>query len=51
MSNVPMTRPEEAFAIHDIHHHFFSAFVELYGGRILQLPGKTFITSDDGGIT
>ena len=51
MSNIPMTRPEEALAVD--HTSFFSksTFVELDKGRVLQSIGKEFINSDDGGIT
>jgi hypothetical protein len=51
MSNVPMTRPEEALAFHDTDTYRWSTFLELEGGRILQLAGTSFTTSDDGGIT
>jgi len=51
MSNVPMTRPEEALAVHDTRYFHSSTFVELDGGRILHAANKTFTTSDDGGIT
>jgi len=51
MSNVPMTRPEEALAIHETNYFHSSTFVELDDGRILHAAGTTFTTSDDGGIT
>ena len=50
MSNVPMTRPEEALAIHDMQCGHGSTFVGLEGGRILLSAGA-FWVSDDGGIT
>ena len=50
MSNVPMTRPEEALAIHDMQCGHGSTFVGLEGGRILLSAG-VFRVSDDGGIT
>ena len=51
MSNIPMTRPEEALAIHDTSHFRSSAFVELDGGDLLHVAGQEFITSRDGGVT
>ncbi|MFQ6042763.1 MAG: sialidase family protein, partial [Candidatus Poribacteria bacterium] len=51
MSNVPMTRPEEALAIHETNYFHSSTFVELSDGRILHAAGATFTTSDDGGVT
>ena len=51
MSNVPMTRPEEALAIHETRYFHSSTFVELEDGRILHAAGTQFNTSDDGGIT
>ena len=51
MSNVPMTRPEEALAMHDITHHFACGYVERADGSILKISGTKFTTSDDGGIT
>ena len=51
MSNIPMTRPEEAIAVHKDPKFRTSSFVELQEGRILQTNGRTFSTSDDGGIT
>ncbi len=51
MSNVPMTRPEEALAIHEQHYGHSVTFVGLEGGRILESTGAEFLYSDDGGIT
>ncbi len=51
MSNVPMTRPEEALAVHETPYFHSSTFVELEDGRVLHAAGTTFTTSDDGGIT
>ena len=51
MSNVPMTRPEEALAIHETRYFHSSTFTELEDGRILHAAGTNFNTSDDGGIT
>ena len=51
MSNVPMTRPEEALAIHETRYFHDSSFVQLADGRILHSAGGRFITSDDGGLT
>ena len=50
MSNVPMTRPEEALAIHDMRCGHGATWVGLEGGRILMSAGQ-FTVSDDGGIT
>ena len=50
MSNVPMTRPEEALAIHETNYFHSSTFAELDDGRILHAAGTTFTTSDDGGM-
>lgn len=51
MSNVPMTRPEEALAIHETRYFHSSTFTELEDGRVLHAAGTQFNTSDDGGIT
>ena len=51
MSNVPMTRPEEALAIHETKYFHSSTFTELDDGRVLHAANTTFTTSDDGGIT
>ena len=51
MSHVPMTRPEEALAMHDITYHFACGYVERADGSILKISGTKFSTSDDGGIT
>ena len=48
--NVPMSRPEEAIAIHKQNYDHCSTFVELDGGRILH-HGGTFCVSGDGGVT
>jgi len=49
--DVPMTRPEEMLAEHKTNFFHSSTFVELEGGRILHFAGKSFTTSDDGGLT
>ena len=46
-----MTRPEEALAIHETDAVRASTFTQLEDGRILQLAGRTFTTSNDGGLT
>jgi len=51
MSNVPMTRPEGALAIHETRYFHSSTFTELDDGRVLHAAGTTFTTSDDGAIT
>ncbi len=51
MSNVPMTRPEEALAIHDQSYSHSLTFVGLEGGRILLSNGRIFRHSDDGGVS
>ncbi len=51
MSNVPMTRPEEALAIHETSYFHSSSFVSLEDGRILHAANTTFTSSDDGGLT
>lgn len=51
MSNVPMTRPEEALAVHETTYFHSSTFVELEDGRILHAAGTIFTTSDDRGLT
>ncbi|MBK36823.1 MAG: hypothetical protein CME26_15010 [Gemmatimonadetes bacterium] len=51
MSNVPMTRPHEALAIHETDFFHSSTFVQLDDGRILHAAGTTFTTSEDGGLT
>ena len=51
MSNIPMTRMEEALAIHDKGVGYPSSFVELQGERILMFGMGEFRTSTDGGIT
>ena len=57
MSNVPMTRPEEALATHGPSVDMPSTFVELQDGRILAAAPdheggtSSFTTSDDGGLT
>lgn len=50
MSDVPMTRPEEALAIHHTTYFSRSTFVDLEDGRILHSAGGPFTTSEDGGI-
>ena len=35
MSNIPMTRPEEALAIHETRYFHSSTFTELEDGRVL----------------
>ena len=51
MSNVPMTRPEEALAIHDQRYGHSVTFVGLEGGRILLYGSSEFRISSDGGLT
>jgi hypothetical protein len=57
MRNVPMTRPEEALAVHAPTVMAPSTFVELQDGRVLAAghtgEGATssFTVSDDGGLT
>ena len=51
MSNVPMTRPEEALAIHELEYSHSVTFVGLEGGRIVLSSGSEFRISEDGGIT
>ena len=50
MSNVPMTRPEDALAVHETRYFHSSTFTRLEDGRILHAAGRTFTTSDDGGL-
>jgi hypothetical protein len=49
--DVPMTRPGEVLAVHFTDFYHSSTFVELEGGRILQMANTRFSTSDDGGVT
>ena len=51
MSNVPMTRPNEALAVHETPYFHSSTFVELDDGRVLHAAGTTFTTSEDLGLT
>ncbi len=51
MSNVPMTRPEEALAIHDTTYFHDSSFVELDDGWLMHTARGLFSYSDDGGVT
>ena len=51
MSNVPMTRPEEALATYDLTYWHHTAFVERRDSSILQVCGAKFLISEDGGIT
>lgn len=52
MSNVPMTRPQEALAILETDYYHSSSFVQLADGRILQVVlGGGFVISEDGGLT
>lgn len=51
MSNVPMTRPNEALAIHETPYFHSSTFVELDDGRVLHAAGTAFTASEDFGIT
>ena len=51
MTDVPMTRPEKALAIHHTPYFSRSTFAELEDGRILHSAGEPFTTSEDGGIT
>jgi len=50
MSNVPMTLPEMALAIHETPYFHSSTFTELEDGRILHAAGHVFTVSEDGGI-
>jgi hypothetical protein len=51
MSNVPMTRPEQALAIHEQRYGHSVTFAGLDGGRILLLGAGEFRTSSDGGLS
>jgi len=51
MSNVPMTRPHEALAIHDQQYGHSATFAGLQGGRILLFGGGELTVSDDGGLS
>lgn len=51
MSNVPMTRPEEALAIHEQQYFHSLTFTGLDDGRILLSNGKEFRYSEDGAIS
>lgn len=51
MSNVPMTRSEEALAVHKTRFGHSSTFTQLDDGTILHAAGDNFTTSEDGGIT
>ena len=55
MSNVPMTRPDEVIAVHELGRSGPITFVELEDGRVLgagqNTEGSTFTISDDGAVT
>ena len=51
MSDVPMTRPEEALAVHQTRYFHGSTFVELEDGRVLHAAGGRFTVSEDGGLS
>jgi len=56
MSNVPMTRPDEALVVEEHVAPYSQKFAELEGGRILSATSSgrgdtTFRTSEDGGTT
>ena len=51
MTNIPMTRQEEALAVHDTNHFRSSTFVQLEDGQVLHASGPEFTTSRDRGVT
>ena len=51
MSNVPMTLPDLALAIHDTTFFHTSTFVELSDGRVLHVAGGSKTISEDRGLT
>ena len=51
MTNVPMTRPEDALAIHEQNYGHSVCWVQLPDGRVLLSGGGEFRTSDDGGMS
>ncbi len=51
MSNVPMTRPEEALSIQVSDFPASQTFAGLEGGRIMRASARGFSISDDGGMT
>ncbi len=51
MTNVPMTRPEEALAIRETRYFHDSSFVELDDGRVMHSAQGLYSFSDDGGLT
>ena len=51
MNNVPMTRAEDALAVHEQDFGHAVSMVEWADGRILLVAGEQFCTSDDGGLT
>lgn len=51
MSNVPMTRPEDALAIHTDDCFRRPTFAGLADGRIVMTDGRLFYVTDDGGVT
>ena len=52
MSDVPITRPDELLALHEVPYDHSTTWVELEDGRILMFArGRDFSTSDDGGLS
>ena len=52
MDHVPMTRPEELLALHEMSNGHSTGWVELDDGRILMMArANKFRISEDGGIT
>ena len=51
MSDVPMTRPDEALAQHLLPFGHSTTWVDLGGGQILMTEGRNFYRSEDGGLT
>ena len=49
MSDVPMTRPDPALAIHEEKYGHTLTFVELVDGRILRAGGMSLFSAADGG--
>ena len=50
-NHVPMTRAEDALAVHGMDIGYAVSLTELAGGRLLMVAGKKFFTSPDGGLT
>ena len=52
MSDVPITRPDELLALHEVPYGHSTTWVQLEDGRILMFTGGgSFRTSDDGGLS